>query len=80
MLALQCRSDNLLKRHGFCWALHATWYPCETSHMTLLKFSSCQHADTGENALKTVATLGKCPDRTDVRWSQCPPKAGFIVT
>ena len=27
MLALQCMHDNLLKRHGFCWALHAKLYP-----------------------------------------------------
>ena len=27
MLALQCMYDNLLKRYGFCWALHAKWYP-----------------------------------------------------
>ena len=27
MLALQCMYDNWLKRHGFCWALHAKWYP-----------------------------------------------------
>ena len=27
MLALQCMYDNLLKMHGFCWALHAKWYP-----------------------------------------------------
>ena len=27
MLALQCMHDNLLKRHSFCWALHAKWYP-----------------------------------------------------
>ena len=51
----------------------------DKSYDPFLEFSSCQHADTGENALKTV-TLEKCHDRTDVRWSQCPPKAGFIVT
>ena len=27
MLALPCMHDNLLKRHSFCWALHAKWYP-----------------------------------------------------
>ena len=27
MLALQCMHDNLLKRHSFCWALHAKCYP-----------------------------------------------------
>ena len=27
MLALQCMHDHLLKRHSFCWALHAKWYP-----------------------------------------------------
>ena len=29
MLGLQCMHDNLFKRHvhGFCWALHAKWYP-----------------------------------------------------
>ena len=27
MLALQCMHDNLLKRHSFCWALQAKWYP-----------------------------------------------------
>ena len=27
MLALQCMHDNLLKRHGFCWAQHAKWHP-----------------------------------------------------
>ena len=27
MLALQCMHDNLLKMHGFCWALHAKRYP-----------------------------------------------------
>ena len=27
MLALQCMHDNLFKMHGFCWALHAKWYP-----------------------------------------------------
>ena len=29
MLGLQCMHDNLSKRHahGFCWALHAKWYP-----------------------------------------------------
>ena len=27
MLTLQCMHDNLLKMHGFCWALHAKWYP-----------------------------------------------------
>ena len=27
MLALLCMHDNLLKRHSFCWALHAKWYP-----------------------------------------------------
>ena len=27
MLELQCMHANLLKRHSFCWALHAKWYP-----------------------------------------------------
>ena len=27
MLALQCMYDNFLKRHVFCWALNAMWYP-----------------------------------------------------
>ena len=27
MLSLQGMHDNLLKRHGFCRALHAKWYP-----------------------------------------------------
>ena len=27
ILALQCMHDNWLKRHSFCWALHAKWYP-----------------------------------------------------
>ena len=27
MLALQCMHANLLKKHGFCWVLHAKWYP-----------------------------------------------------
>ena len=27
MLALQCMHDNLFIMHGFCWALHAKWYP-----------------------------------------------------
>ena len=27
MLALQCMHANLLKIHGFCWALHAKLYP-----------------------------------------------------
>ena len=27
MLVVQCMHDNLLKRHSFCWALHAKWYP-----------------------------------------------------
>ena len=27
MLALQCKHHNLLKRHVFCWALHAKLYP-----------------------------------------------------
>ena len=27
MLAFQCMHDNLFKMHGFCWALHAKWYP-----------------------------------------------------
>ena len=27
MLVVQYMHDNLLTRHGFCWALHAKWYP-----------------------------------------------------
>ena len=27
MLVFQCMHDNLLKMHGFCWVLHAKWYP-----------------------------------------------------
>ena len=27
MWALQCMHDDFLKRHSFCWALHAKWYP-----------------------------------------------------
>ena len=27
MLALQCMHDTWLKRHDFCWVLHAKLYP-----------------------------------------------------
>ena len=28
MLVVQCMHDkNVLKKHSFCWALHAKWYP-----------------------------------------------------
>ena len=27
MLVVQFMHDNWLKRHSFCWALHAKWYP-----------------------------------------------------
>ena len=26
MLVVQLMHDNLLKKHSFCWALHAKWY------------------------------------------------------